>query len=231
MSYPTRAEGLGKYDQQVEGKGTETYQQPEARETEQFLSKVWKLREHNKRVADWISNMIIVRTRRRTESNNIHKFTQNSTIKISNWKTLGHDGTHGFWFKKFITINNRQALEMNRCLQERQIPEWMTKEKTTLIKKDTLKGTTGKQLQTHYMPTYDTENTNSKNKGRDIFLANKPWIVPWGTERIPQRIKRHGRSTLYSSTHPQQKQDLTEKSSNCLDLQQKRHMIWSHKDE
>ena len=35
------------------------------------------------------------------------------------------------------------------------------------------------------------ENINSTNEGRDLLLANKPQIVPWGTERMPQRIQRH----------------------------------------
>ena len=60
--------------------------------------------------------------------------------KISNWKTPGHDGIHGFWFKKFTSIHDRLALEMNRCLQDAQVPDWMTKEKTILIKKDPSKG-------------------------------------------------------------------------------------------
>ena len=61
--------------------------------------------------------------------------------KILNWKTPGHDGIHGFWFKKFISIHDRLALEMNRCLRDAQIPDWMTKGKTTLIQKDPCKGT------------------------------------------------------------------------------------------
>ena len=40
--------------------------------------------------------------------------------------------------KKFTSIHGRLALEMNRCLQ---VPEWMTKGKTTLIQKDRIKGT------------------------------------------------------------------------------------------
>ena len=35
-----------------------------------------------------------------------------------------------------------------------------------------------KQLQTHNVPTYDVENTNGTNKGRDLGLANKLRIVP-----------------------------------------------------
>ena len=61
--------------------------------------------------------------------------------KISNWKTPGHDGIHSFWFKKFTSIHDRQALEKNKCLQTAHVPEWMTKGKTTLIQKDPNKGT------------------------------------------------------------------------------------------
>ena len=61
--------------------------------------------------------------------------------KILNWKRPGHDRIHGFWFKKFTYIHGRLALEMNRCLQGVQVPEWMTNLKTTLIQKDPSKGT------------------------------------------------------------------------------------------
>ena len=43
---------------------------------------------------------------------------------------------------------------------------------------------------------------NSTNKGKDLLFANKPRIVSWRTERMPQRIKRHSRITLYRSRHP-----------------------------
>ena len=66
----------------------------------------------------------------------------NQTLKrISNWKAPGHDGIHGFWFKKFTSIHGRLTKEMNRCLKGAQVPEWMTKEKTSLIQKDPSKGT------------------------------------------------------------------------------------------
>ena len=34
-----------------------------------------------------------------------------------------------------------------------------------------------KELQTHILSTDDVEIINNKNKGRDLLLANKPWIV------------------------------------------------------
>ena len=47
--------------------------------------------------------------------------------KVSNWKTPGNDGIHGFWFKKFTSIHDRLTLEMNKCLQTAHVPEMMTK--------------------------------------------------------------------------------------------------------
>ena len=61
--------------------------------------------------------------------------------RISNWKAPGHDGIHGFWFKKLTSIHVTLALEINRCLQDTHVPEWMTKGKTTLIQKDPSKVT------------------------------------------------------------------------------------------
>ena len=64
-----------------------------------------------------------------------------------------------------------------------------------------------KQPQTHNSSTYDVENNNGTNKGRDLLLTDKPWIVPWGIERILQRIQRHNWATLHWSVHARQEQD------------------------
>ena len=72
-----------------------------------------------------------------------------------------------------------------------------------------------KQFQIYHLPTDYVENINSTNKGRDLLLVKKPRIVPWGEERMPQRIQRHSRVTLHRSTHPKWEQDQTEKSCTC----------------
>ena len=84
----------------------------------------------------------IRRALRRPESGNTYRFTQNDAKKISNWKTPGYDGIHGFCLKKFTSIHDRLELEMNRCLQGTHVPEWMTKGRTTLIQKVPSKETT-----------------------------------------------------------------------------------------
>ena len=74
-------------------------------------------KKHNEK-AEWISNIA-----KELEGNEegpkaeIHIDLRKTTQKISNWKTPGHDGIHGFWFKKFTSIHDRLALKINRCLQ------------------------------------------------------------------------------------------------------------------
>ena len=36
--------------------------------------------------------------------------------KIPNWKTPGHDGIHGFWFKEFPSIHDTDAYKMQKYL-------------------------------------------------------------------------------------------------------------------
>ena len=48
----------------------------------------------------------IRRTQRSSKSGNTNQLTQNNTKNKSNWKTPGHDGIHGFWFKKFTPIQD-----------------------------------------------------------------------------------------------------------------------------
>ena len=81
------------------------------------------------------------KTRGRPQSEIHIKLLKKTLIKISNLKTPGHDGVHGFWFKKFNSIHDRLALEMNRCLQDAQVSDWMSKGQIKLIQEEPSKGT------------------------------------------------------------------------------------------
>ena len=93
--------------------------------------------------AEWINN--ISRELEGLEEGpkmEIHIDLLKTTLKrMSNWKKPGHDGIHGFWFKKFTSIHGRLTLEINRCQQGTEIPYWITKGKTTLMQKDPRKRT------------------------------------------------------------------------------------------
>ena len=133
---------------------------------------------------------------------------------------------------------------MNRCLQGAQVPEWMTKGKATLIQKDPSKGNAPNDYRPITCQLMMWKILTAQI--RDLLLANQPWIIPWLTERMPQRIQRHSRVTLHRSTHPKWEQDQTEKPSYGLDWLQKgrwygsakldnklpqnvRNITWSHK--
>ena len=96
-------------------------------------------KKHNDK-AEWIN--ILTRELEGLEEGpkvEIHIDLLKTTLKkISNWKPLGDDGLHGFWFKKFTSIHNRLALEINSCLQRALVPEW----KDHIGLKDASKGTT-----------------------------------------------------------------------------------------
>ena len=121
------------------GSDTKTYQQLDAKETERFWTKIWQPKRQRKCCMD---KQYFKRTKEEGPKTEIHINLLKTTLKrISNWKTPGHDGKRGFWLKKFTSIHGRVALEMNRCLQDAQVRDWMTKGKTTLIQKDPSNGT------------------------------------------------------------------------------------------
>ena len=55
--------------------------------------------------------------------------------RIGNWKAPDHDEIYGFCLKRYTSIHNRLA-QQRKCLQEVNIPEWITKGKFILIQKD-----------------------------------------------------------------------------------------------
>ena len=69
--------------------------------TERFWTKIWQPKKHNEK-AEWINDM--ARELEGLEEGpkaEIHIELLKKTLKkVSNWKTPGHDGIHGYWFKK-----------------------------------------------------------------------------------------------------------------------------------
>ena len=130
-----------KFYQQLGGDRNKTHQQPNAKETERFWTKIWQPKQYHEK-AEWIN--LITRELELEEGAKaeIHTDLLRTTLKkVSNWKTPGHDRIHGFWFKKFTSIHDRLVLEINKCLQTAHVPEWMAKGRTTLIQKHPNKGT------------------------------------------------------------------------------------------
>ena len=136
--------------------------------------------------------------------------------KISNWKTPGHYGIHGFWFKKFTSIHDRLAREMNRCLQDAQVPDWMTKGKTTLIQRDPRKGIVPSNYRHITCLPIIWKISTVQICGEIYYSLTSRGLFP--DEQIGYRKGCRGTTELlYIDKHPKWKQEQTEKSSYGLD--------------
>ena len=68
--------------------------------------------------------------------------------KTSNWKAPGPDGVQGYWLKKFTTIKQRIAEQLDCCPQQRCVPNYMTSGRIELIAKDKISGS----VATNFIP-------------------------------------------------------------------------------
>ena len=78
------------------------------------------------------------------------------------------------WFLvQEIHLHSRQTCSRNEQMLTRSVITWLDEH---IDSKGPKQRSHSKQLQTHNLPTNDVENINSTNKGRNLQLANKPWI-------------------------------------------------------
>ena len=124
-----------------------TNQQADEKEAKECFSKIWELKEPNRK-AEWTHNKKKeLRGFEKGSEVNIHLELMRAILKkVPNWKMSDHDGIYGIWFGEFTSIHCRLGLQLKRCLEGANIPGWMTKGKTTLIQKDRRKGKHFQQL-------------------------------------------------------------------------------------
>ena len=60
--------------------------------------------------------------------------------KLPNWKAPGPDNLQGFWLKNLKLMHGRIASQLQDCLNEGRVPEWVVLGRTTLVIKDSDKG-------------------------------------------------------------------------------------------
>ena len=121
------------------------------------------------------------------------------------WKTISQR-----WCEKLL----------NRCLQYAQVPDWMTKGKTTLIQMDTSKGTalnnyrpiTCLPMMWKILTVQIREEIYNSLTNRGMFPDEQKGCCKWskGTAEL-----------LYIDQHIMKKKEQTEKSSYGLDRQRK----------
>ena len=117
---------------------------PEAEECRQFWRGIWEKEVDHNRDVKWLDDL-------KKELNGVDRqseLTINTEMlvrqlrKIPNWKAPGLDGVQGYWLKNFNSLRDRIKNQLDNCVQGRtSVPKWMTSGRTTLIMKDTNKGT------------------------------------------------------------------------------------------
>ena len=113
------------------------YQQLDVKEPKQFLSKIWKQKELNRKeylIYYMVNNFKNFKKVRRWKYSRIHSEQHSKKYQIGKRLTMIAYMDDGL--KKFSSIHHRMVLKMNRWLEEPDISEWMTNGKTTLILED-----------------------------------------------------------------------------------------------
>ena len=106
------------------------------------MGSIWGKRKEHRKDAEWLKNF-----KRDFEHNEEQKEVEITPEKIKkilrkipNWKAPGPDCVQGFWLKNFKSIQEGFRRSLQKCLENRNVPMWMTKERTVLMEKGKEKG-------------------------------------------------------------------------------------------
>ena len=109
---------------------------PNAEETTKLWSNIWS-NPVSHTDSNWLDE--IKDDLKGVEKQNSISISNSDLVKqirrTASWKSPGPDGIHGFWYK-----NLTSCIQLNQCLTDNEIPEWMTIGRTVLLLKDPLKG-------------------------------------------------------------------------------------------
>lgn len=115
---------------------------PDADKARQFWSGIWGEAVTHNESAEWIKS-VRDELERAPQQDHITITPDNvkyQTNRSPNWKAPGPDGIQGFWLKWFKAMHERISVQLDGCLQEGRVPEWMVVGRTTLVMKDRTKG-------------------------------------------------------------------------------------------
>ena len=100
---------------------------PDAEESRRFWSDIWDQAVTHRESTDWLRK-VENELGELTVQDDIHieiKKVRKQIRKIPNWKIPGPGGVQGYWIKNLSNLHNSIALQLDRCLQENNLPKWM----------------------------------------------------------------------------------------------------------
>ena len=115
---------------------------PDAEESTRFWSNIWGKLVKREENPEWLRNVEEELTGLGVQDNIHIEATKlkKQVKKMPNWKSPGHDGVQGYWIKNLSNLHGNIALQLDRCLQENNVPSWMVTGKTILCVKELEKG-------------------------------------------------------------------------------------------
>ena len=115
---------------------------PDAEESARFWSDMWDEPVKHKENPEWLRNMEEEFTGLGVQDNIHIEVTKlkKQVRKMPYWKSPGPDGVQGYWIKNLNNLPGNIALQLDRCLQENNVPSWMDTGKTLLCVKELEKG-------------------------------------------------------------------------------------------
>ena len=115
---------------------------PDKEEARNFWGSIWSKDIKHNESAEWINDIKEQLSSQKQDDVVITADKITKTLsKMPNWKSPGPDFVQGFWLKNFTSLHRRMTEQLSKCLEEGDIPNWMTEGRTVLIMKDKNKGT------------------------------------------------------------------------------------------
>ena len=115
---------------------------PDAEESTRFCSNILGKPVKHKENPEWLRNVEEELTGLGVQVNIHIEVTKlkKQVRKMPNWKSPGPDGVQEYWIKNLNNLHGNIALQLDRCLQENNVPSWMVTGKTLLCVKELEKG-------------------------------------------------------------------------------------------
>ena len=130
-----------RFYEELDGNRNSSQVTPDPEEARQYWNGIWGEETTYEKDAEWLQKV-------REEVEPLQQDNISITVetviqflkKVPNWKAPGPDLVQGFWIKNFTSLHTRIANNLQSCLDTGNVPDWMTKGRTTLIMKDPEKG-------------------------------------------------------------------------------------------
>ena len=122
--------------------GTDQTAIPEAEPTKRFWENIWSNPATHRKNAKWLQDLKN-EERDRVKQQEIRITTgkvRSQLRKVPNWKAPGPDCVQGYWLKNFRSMHGKIAQQLQECVNQMDVPHWMTTGVTSLIQKYQEKG-------------------------------------------------------------------------------------------